>query len=299
MAKREIIKNDLATVRVDEGVTDAIEHAVDVVESGIDHTVETVEKIVTVTKNNPLILAGVLIVGAGLGGFVGYKIAVKRLTDKYETLIESEIAKSRTFYKKMAKEDEFESPESAVQALVPDEVVDTVKTYQGRKEPRVQYNKPSEIVEAEVKIETRTVNVFTEGKLDPPRGWDYDFELAQRAEKPDEPYVISVDEFNEGEESYDKTNLTFYEADDTLVDERDTPIDTVDYTVGEDNLTKFGHGSGDHNVVYIRNEKIGTDFEVIRSKGSYSHEVLGLDPEPSRNLRHSSSRRGRRKFDED
>ncbi len=303
MAKREIIKNELATVRVDEGVAEAVEHAVDAVENTVETVVETVERVVTVTKNNPFILAGVFVVGAGIGGFAAYKFAVKRMTTKYETLIEEEIAKSRDFYKRMAKEGEFESPEAAVQALVPDEVVDAVQNYQGRREQKTPYNRPTEaqeIVEATLKIEERTVNVNVfEGKLDTPRGWDYDAELALRAEKPDEPYVISMDEFNEGEESFDKTNLTYYVQDDTLVDERDMPIDNVEYTVGEDNLTKFGHGSGDHNVVYVRNEKIGTDFEVIRSKGSYSHDVLGVEAAPSKSLRHSHGRPRRFRFDED
>ena len=300
MAKREILKNDLATVRVDESVADVVENVVDTIDTAIVTTVDTVERVVTVTKNNPFVLAGVLVVGAALGGAVAYKLVEKRLIKQYDERLQDELEKTRTYYKKMAKEGEFESPEAAVQALVPEEVVDAQKTYQGRPNQRTAYNKPTEIVENHLTIENKTleVNVFTDNAPDEARGWDYDVELAKRAEKPDEPYVINFDEFNEGQDTFDKTNLTYYQEDDTLVDERDQPIDNVEYIVGDDNLTKFGHGSNDHNVVYVRNEKIGTDFEIIRSKGSYQHEVLGLNDAPSRNLRHSHGRR-RRGFDED
>jgi hypothetical protein len=37
----------------------------------------------------------------------------------------------------------------------------------------------------------------------------------------------------------------------------------------------FGHGSGDPNVVYIRNEKLQAEYEVLRDPGSYEIEVLG------------------------
>ena len=53
-------------------------------------------------------------------------------------------------------------------------------------------------------------------------------------------------------------------------------IPDADDAVGEMNLHRFGHGSGDNNVVYIRNDRLENDFIVLRSQGEYAKEVLGL-----------------------
>jgi hypothetical protein len=90
-----------------------------------------------------------------------------------------------------------------------------------------------------------------------------------------EPYVISVEEFSEGKENYDKSTIYYYEADETLADENEETITDVIATVGRDSLNAFGVNSGDDDIVYVRNEKIGIDYEVIRIKGSYQEIVLG------------------------
>jgi hypothetical protein len=82
--------------------------------------------------------------------------------------------------------------------------------------------------------------------------------------------------------------LTFFEEDGVLVDEREMPIPDVDGVVGEGNMDKFGmFTNGDKNTVYIRNEKMCMDFEVLRNEGSYGRDVAGF-------VEHSEKRRGRR-----
>jgi hypothetical protein len=289
MAKKEILNNDVVTLRVGEAVTDILDDASDAIEQTIDTIENQVDRVVTVTKNNPFLIAGAFVVGAGIGGFVAYKIAVKRTTLKYEIILEDEIEAAKGFYKRLAKDGEFSSPESAVDALVPEEAVEALTQYQGKDKKRVAYEKV-ELAEEPAKIEVKvekpqtTVNVFAEHATDP-RDWDWDRELILRAENPEAPYVISFEEFSDNPDHHEQTTLTYYAADDTLADEKESPIDNVDYVVGEDNLTRFGHGSNDSSVVYIRNERIDSDFEVIRSEGSYRKEVLGMDEETT--LRHS------------
>jgi len=41
-------------------------------------------------------------------------------------------------------------------------------------------------------------------------------------------------------------------------------------------VEKFGHGSGDPNVVYIRNEQYTAEIELCRSPNSYAEEVHGF-----------------------
>lgn len=296
MAKKEILNNDVVTLRVGEAAVDAVDSVVDTVENAASDVVETVENIVTITKNNPFLIAGAFIVGAGIGAFVAYKITQKRLEAKFDEELSEQIAAARSFTKRLAKEGEFESPESAVKALVPDEIVDQIHTYQGRETP-VPYNKPEKIdprppVEQVVVEEVVNVtNVFVEAeKNEKPdvRDWDYNAEIADRELNPDVPYAISFEEFNENEPGHEQTTLTYYAMDDTLADTQDKPVDNTEYTVGDDNLNRFGDGSGDPNIVYVRNEKISMDFEVVRSNGSYQREVLGMDPDNE--LQHSRRR---------
>ena len=93
------------------------------------------------------------------------------------------------------------------------------------------------------------------------------------------PFILSAREFEDGELDYSQNTLTYYEGDDVLTDERDQPIHHLQKIVGAENL-KFGEMSDDPNIVYIRNNELEVDFEVCRSKGTFTEEVLGFS-EPS------------------
>lgn len=114
--------------------------------------------------------------------------------------------------------------------------------------------------------EVITMNVFTEQS---------NRESNRDQRDTSRPYIISYDEFNNGDEDYQQNTLTYFEGDDVLVDERDQPIRTVSRVVGESNL-QFGKESNDPNIVYIRNHELEVDFEVCRSNGKYTEEVLGF-----------------------
>lgn len=107
-------------------------------------------------------------------------------------------------------------------------------------------------------------------------GWDYAVEVANRDD--DHPYIIHVDEFVGNEEDLDQLTITYFEGDDIMVDDKEVPIYDHARLVGE---LKFGHGSGDPNVVYVRNVPHAVEYEIIRHTGHYSVEVLNLSPESS------------------
>lgn len=309
MAKREILNNDALTLRVAENSTaekalDIMSEVADVTEQTIDVIEDTVEKlerkateVITVTKNNPYVLAGVFVLGLGIGGLIAYKIVEKRLSVKFDQELTEQIEAAKAYRNRIAKEGEFETPEGAVNALVPDEVVEAVKSYQGRAKS-VPYDKPGTVdprppVDVVVENVEVTQNVTVVAK-DDPRDWDYNAEVADRELNPDIPYTISFEEFNENNVGHEQTTMTYYAQDETLADSQDKPVDNIDYVIGEDNLNRFGDGSLDPNVVYIRNEKIDMDFEITRSNGSYQSEVLNVDPEPA-SLQHSRTRRPNRR----
>ena len=95
-------------------------------------------------------------------------------------------------------------------------------------------------------------------------------------------YVISVVDYNENNLHYEKSSLTYYDVDDTLVDENEEPITDPDYVVGLDALTRFGDGSDDDDIVYIRNEKLAVDYEIVRVDKSYQETILGIIDLPIR-----------------
>ena len=114
--------------------------------------------------------------------------------------------------------------------------------------------------------ENLVVNVFTEEDDD----WDYDKEVAQRDEH--HPYVIHRDEYFSNEEDYSQSTLMYYSGDNILCDENDVPIYNPDKVVGK---LLFGHGSRDPNIVYIRNDVLEAEYEVLFDPGFFQTEVLG------------------------
>ncbi len=264
-------------------------------------------------------------VAAGLvmfSGFMGYRFAEKKLSVKFEALMEEETSKLREHYIQKARakaekpthEELAELAENLRARPVAEEIIAEAgykptadEMIQRAKEKAAgiareqhaieQANKAAE-AEAPVSTESETQNIFQErDKAKPDLGeWDYSKELKSR--DPREPYVIHIDEWQENASEYEKTDLTFYEGDEVLSDDNDTVIAELDEAIGFDNLTKFGHGSGDPNVVFIRNDVREVLYEVARSYGSYSLEVHGLDP--TDHLKHSDERRrDRRRFDDD
>lgn len=137
-----------------------------------------------------------------------------------------------------------------------------------------EYHKNSERTEEYIRS-----NVF-EQTID---GWNYADEVATRS--PDRPYVIHRDEFWNEEKGYDQSTLNYYAGDDIMTDSDDTPIYNYQNTVGE---LLFGHGSGDKNVFFVRNEKLKSEYEIIRDMDSFSSVVLGMDLDGRSDLKHST-----------
>lgn len=132
--------------------------------------------------------------------------------------------------------------------------------------------------------EPEIVNVFE----NPDSEWDYDLETESRTETA--PFILHRDEYWANELDFDQVTLTYYVGDDILVDSGDSPIYNYAMVVGE---LRFGHGSGDKNVLYVRNHELKSEYEILRDSGSYSVEVLGLDDTPEEVIRHSSPRKFR------
>lgn len=185
-----------------------------------------------------------LAIGAGIGSLVTYRL----LKDKYEALVEEEIESVKETFSRRTTPvyDELDN------GLTQEEYEEGLGhlEYKSPARERTAYNhisRPEEADENEI--------------------------LA--------PYVINVVEYNDTNLHFDKSTIYYYNLDDTLVDENEEPIADVDMVIG-DGLMRFGEGSDDPDIVYVRNEKLAIDYEVIRSEKSYQETVLGITDLPIR-----------------
>jgi hypothetical protein len=99
----------------------------------------------------------------------------------------------------------------------------------------------------------------------------------KKEEKPkvERPYVISPEEFGDFYD-YERITLTHY-GDHVLADEDDELVDDVDNTVGSDYADHFGDYENDEDSVYVRNDRLKCDYEILRDHRKYS-DVTGIGP---------------------
>ena len=209
-------------------------------------------------------------VGLSFGAVAGYQFAKKRLETKYDKIAQEEIDEARAYYRqaKSAMEARMKAPlVEVVEALGYERTENTIGTVGKEPEPVKYHQMPEPGEEA-------TETVF---ERHPPSDheWDMSRELMERAQNPDVPFVIHIDEFGElnADEGYTSQSYTWYYEEEILADERDEPVDNIDETVGLENLQRFGHGSGNANVVFVRNTDTKTDIEIGRMDGKYVDNV--------------------------
>lgn len=240
----------------------------------MDEVVEVAEEVLNAELKT--LLKGVTIgsvVWAGIGVAACFVIH-KKLDSKYAKLAEVEIAEAKEFYQRLYKADEFATPGGAVDSLA-DDAANATRRYQGRASEEAAPDGDESLVVEETRVEIEEKNIFQDRLTED--GWDQEKEEEFRATIDNGvPFIIHHDEYMEGEKNYRQVTLTYFLGDDILVDDQDKPIEEVDKTVGVENVTRFGHGSKDNRIVYIRNDRLSLDFEVVSDENSYTEKVLGL-----------------------
>lgn len=204
-----------------------------------------------------LISSATGVIGLGLG----YMIAQKRLTAEFEERLERETNSIRRLYGAVKKIEEasLEDAPEVPEEEIPDGVKESLLDYQGDKREPVAYDKIRTTTAVKEKVEvTETLvnkNVFVE-----------------RDER-GEIYVVSEDEH--GEQDYIEVTLTYYAGDGVVTDANEDRVEDYDTVIGDDFVNKFG----EDQVVYVRNDSLCIDYEIVRSAGSYRKEVLGEEDE--------------------
>jgi len=227
--------------------------------------------------NQPVPLYGALAFTAGAvaAGIAGtYFITKRNFESDFEERVEMEVAGTVKYYGKLLEKPRLEdvveeSLSTENEALIRKlnyTHVETEETYV------TAVDADGDVIFEPYNMEGMTEvthNVFTDaGEFE----WNLEEEMERRDSE--RPYVIEHEEFVQSEN--DVRTLTFFEGDGILADEQDEHIPDTDAIVGDENLIRFGHGSYDPNIVYIRNERIGVDFEVNRVEGKYAEVILGF-----------------------
>ena len=89
---------------------------------------------------------------------------------------------------------------------------------------------------------------------------------------PNEPYVISPDNYGEND-NYTQISLVYYAGDGVLADDEDEVVEDIEATVGEDFAEHFGEYEDDS--VFIRNDRLRCDYEILRDNRSFSDVAEG------------------------
>ena len=210
-------------------------------------------------------------VATGIAGFgLGYKYAERQLIRAFQERLDKETLHLRRMYKP-----DYNTPAEMVEDLhgvvdehLLDEAMRAMVEYTGKTPEPFAYHK----------IKTSSVKVG-EKEEEPLK--------TRRIFEPDDDrgdiYMITAVENSESELGYENVTWSYFAGDGVVCDVHEDRIEDYANFLGTEFAEWFGlDPEGDDNVVYIRNQVLMIDYEICRSPGTYSQEVLEEEPPPDR-----------------
>jgi hypothetical protein len=254
------------------------------VEEVAEEVATNLEEVAAVTRRVDARALGYLGIGIGVGfalGFYwGYKFNREKIQAEVLKEAEDQIDQIREMYRAKATAAE---PKPELVELIEERGYSTRET---APEPERALRPPVPIV-----VTPPPIVVIEEPESTEP-DWIWAQELANR--DVNQPYIIHEDEWVGGDKAYNQTQYTYWAGDDVLTDTDNTPIAHPNQVVGRENL-RFGHGAGDPNIVFVRNDRLELDIEIDREPGSFEEEVLGKTRPIEDGLEHSDQKHPARK----
>lgn len=184
----------------------------------------------------------------------------KDLEDYYNSLLSDDTLITVEEAKQECKKNTSTKPETvAILNTRPDKYDTPEAAVADKADSKVQYDKISE------KYRTQAPATV------PPRSANGRF-------KAKGPFIIDEKDYVENPDDYAQVTLTYY-TEDKIVAEDDEPYDDAEANIGIGNLNELDDDGYDSNVMLVRNDVIQTDFEIIKTNGSYSETVVGLSDE--------------------
>lgn len=202
--------------------------------------------------------------GAVVGGIVTWRIAKKT----YEKIIADE-----TEAAKKSAQDEIDIYKTQLEDKIDNYVKETSNSaseesendddeYEEVEEPEEEEDEPEEDEDEDYYAEPRYRYNSYLNELEYFKGKERTDEIGQI----NVPYIINETDVGD-KMDYDLIHLTFY-ADHILTDDANLPIKDIDEIVGPEALKCFLNEFV--NIVYVRNERLGCDFEICRDLRRYA-----------------------------
>lgn len=211
------------------------------------------------------------VAGLLVGGCIGYKIAEKRLVSEFEKQLDKETNLLRRMYKP-----EYETPEDMVKKLHGEAARNVMSdpVYAAAVEAMAEYQNPDPV--AYHKIRESGVTVVKDPAAE-------EIVTTRRIFEPvddrGEIYVLTGEEYEAEEAGYEHVTWTYYAKDGVVTDIHEDRIEDYANFLGTGFVEQFGAKNDDPNVVHVRNEIVMIDYEIVRSEGSYTEEVLQEEPQ--------------------
>lgn len=203
-----------------------------------------------ITKTNLLCLASF----AG-GALIGSAVTWQILKKKYEKLAQEEIDSVIEKFSSMSEEDD-ENAERC-EDDEPDEEDPEYDDEYG--------HDPDDVYDG---VETGDPDVVKYNELVGLYSGEDRNLLRRNAIKNKRPYSITVDDFGELE-GYETATLYYY-ADEILAFEDSNPIGNIDDVVGLDAIDELMNDKYGADTVFVRNDRLKTDYEIIPSAQYYN-----------------------------
>lgn len=268
-------------------------------------------------NKNLVVIASASVGGALTGAAATYFILNRKISKKYQDIADAEIKSVKDVYlmtQKVKERNELEVENEAIRlaneeaeslpsedselAELKDKLVGLAYGDGVNGNHQVSYNKMSDAPRT-LKTPTPSAHyVVDKDKItDTSTGVEYVVSVDELSDdvttwprSAEKPFVVTTQEFFEDDDDdYSRITITYWEEDDVLADEREQTIPDIDALIGHENLKHFGKGSDDENILYVRNDKIKADFEVVKDPRSYSEVVLGISKWDSRDQTDDSS----------
>ncbi len=253
--------------------------------------------------NKAVIYVGISVVSAAAGAAVGYSWAIRRAREEYDTIMSEEIQAIKEGYKVRVKAD-YPTPKEAAEALLEEGALQVLERpeeigtreleniakglrydgmFRGTKDEGLPqkvreevFGTPpgprNEIIFAEVAADLPFADPEDVGELVEDKEVDEVARVEPAKLKQRRPYAISRQDFFHSEDDYDQVQWTYFvgggPGNEVMIDSQDKPVTTINQMVGVANLSKFGELSGDPKVLYVRNDMLSLDFEIVLHTGT-------------------------------
>lgn len=194
---------------------------------------------------NLLIFVG----GAAIGSFVTWKLT----KTKYEKLADEEIESVREYYRGKPENEEkndFE-PVKNPREEKPENVYEEKDRFYDNIEKAVKENKEEEKLRKEYET-------ITERYLTP-----------DEEEHDDETTTFPILPEQAGDCDYPIITLWYFVDDGDVRDDSNRIISNTEELIGEDFADYFDEYADDADTLYIRNDNLGADYEIIKSYGHF------------------------------